>query len=80
MLRLDLYMLKTYLECSQEFIEVDRAILVSIKVGENLQCFILANINSEVNESPTEIVDIKVFVSLIVHSFKYSCDTSDAKG
>ena len=79
MLRLS-NMRKTYLERSKEFIEVDRAILVSIKVGENLQCFILANINSEVNESPTEIVDIKVFVSLIVHGFKYSCDTSDAKG
>jgi hypothetical protein len=73
-------LLKTYLECSKEFVEVDGTVLVSIKVGENLQCFILTNINSEVNESPTEIVNIKVFVSLIVHGFKYSCDTSDAKG
>jgi len=73
-------MLKTYLECSKEFIEIDWTILVSIKVGENLQSFIFTNINSEVNESPTEIVDIKVFVSLIVHGFKYSCNTSNAKG
>lgn len=65
-------LLKTYLECSKEFVEVDGTVLVSIKVGENLQCFILTNINSEVNESPTEIVNIKVLVSLIVHGFKYS--------
>ena len=73
-------MLKTYLECSKEFVEVDGTVLVSIEVGENLQSFILTNINSEVDESPTEIVNIKVFVSLIVHGFKYSWDTSDAKG
>ena len=77
-----LYVLKdsnaTYFECSEELIEIDSAILVSVEMVQKLLSFLFGQIEAIVDESPSEVIDIELSVSGVVHCFENTSDTFDA--
>ena len=68
----------TYFECSEELIEIDSAILVSVEMVQKLLSFLFGQIEAIVDESPSEVIDIELSVSGVVHCFENTSDTFDA--
>ena len=67
--------MQTYLESSEEFIEADCTVFVPIEVFQELLGFFFGQIESVVDESPSEVIDIQLTVAIVIHG---SEDTSDS--
>ncbi len=67
----------TYSNCSKELIVVNHSISVSIEMVKNLLGFLFANWDTIVLQTPSEIINIKGLVSIVIHGSKDPCNASD---
>lgn len=68
----------SYLECSEEFIKVDSAVFISVEVVQELLGFFLCKVESVVDETPSEIINIKLSITCVVHRLEYASNSLDS--
>jgi hypothetical protein len=67
----------TYLDETEEFVEINSSTVVSVEFLEDLSGLFFAELESVVNETPSEIIDIQLTVAVVIHGFEYSRDSFD---
>jgi len=73
-------LVKISLKIAEEFIEVYDTVSVTVEVLKHFRGFLLAQIETVVNEAPTEIINIEVAVACVIHGPEDTSDSLDASG
>ena len=68
----------TYLESPEELIIGDDAVAIPVEVVEELASLILRQVEAVVDEAPTEVVNVQLAVTIVVHRLEDAGDALDA--
>lgn len=68
----------TYFEATKEFVVADGAVTVAVKVLKQVLGFFLRQVEAVVDETPAEVFNVELAVTVIVHRFKNASDTFNA--
>ena len=63
----------------EELIKTDFSVLISVEGSEQELCFVLRHSDAEIDESPSEIVDVELPVTTVIHSSEDPAESSDAE-
>ena len=70
----------TYLECAKELVVTDGAVTIAIEVRHQVLGLFLGQIETVVNETPSEVLHIELTVTIVVHGLEDSGDALDSTG
>lgn len=65
-------------EGTEELVVTDRAVTVAIEMRDEVLSLLEGEVEAVVDETPTEVLDIKLAVTVIIHSLKDSGDALDS--
>ena len=68
----------TYLECTEEFVVTDSTVTVAIEMVDQMLRLFLRQVETVIDEAPSEVLNIELSVAIVVHGLKDSSNTFDA--
>ena len=67
-----------YLHRSEEFVVAHCAVAIAVEVLKQVLSFLLSQVEPIVDKAPSEIVDVKLAVTIVVHGFEDAGDSLDS--